>query len=143
MEESRRAKRASKKAKRSGPLADVDQEPVDYNRSTPKFCFGFLQPDYDISALNSTQRDNFAMALHNRSKMTWQQIILGGRRGLGQENIAKASIRGSIPSRFVEEKDFIALRYSDRLRMVGTRSLDTFHVLWIERRYGDLYDHGS
>lgn len=37
----------------------------------------------------------------------------------------------------------MVFRYSDRLPMAGVRVGDTFHVVWIERQYGELYDHGG
>jgi hypothetical protein len=33
-------------------------------------------------------------------------------------------------------------RCSGRLPMAGVRSGDVFHIVWIEARFNELYDHG-
>ena len=81
------------------------------------------------------------MALQDRARMTWLQIKMAGRHGLGSENITKGQIRATIPEAFRGTDQFMALRYHDKLPMVGVRVKDVFHVLWIEARYGDVYPH--
>jgi len=74
--------------------------------------------------------------------MTWKQIKLADRHGLGSELVPAAQIRPSVPAAFEDREKFLVLRYNGTLPMVGVRAEDTFHILWIERNYGDVYDHG-
>ena len=55
--------------------------------------------------------------------------------------IRASAIKPSIPSKFDDADKFLAFRYHDKLPMVGPRIGDTFHILWIEANYGDVYDH--
>ena len=73
--------------------------------------------------------------------MTWAEITRANRHGLGLETISNASIKAPIPDHFQDTRKFIALRYSDRLPMVGARDGDVYHVVWIERTFGEVYDH--
>ena len=75
--------------------------------------------------------------------MTWSQIVRADRHGLGLETIPANQIRPSVPSSFADAQKFLVLRYDENLPMVGSRVKETFHVLWIEANYGDVYDHGS
>jgi hypothetical protein len=74
--------------------------------------------------------------------MTWGEIKRAPRETLGMELISGASLRAPIPGNFEDVDKFIALRYSSRLPMLGHRVNDIFHILWVERAYGDVYDHG-
>lgn len=117
-------------------------EQVDYNQQTPKFCLRYLHPDFDVRSLRDDKRADFAIALQNRANMTWREIIMAPRHGLGSENIPRYQIRAPIPAGFEDAEQFLVLRYSGRLPMAGVRVQDVYHILWIEPNFGDLYDHG-
>ena len=65
------------------------------------------------------------MALHKRARMTWSEIILADKHGLGLETMPKDSIKPTVPEQFKDTDKFIVLRYSGRLPMVGVRPLAT------------------
>ncbi len=115
----------------------------DTSSHTPKFCLHHLRNGYCLDELDRERRADFAMALFRRRSMTWLQIIQADRHGLGLETIPVDRIKPDIPGQFVDADKFVVLRYSDRLPMVGVRRGDTFHVIWVEKNYGDVYDHGS
>jgi hypothetical protein len=50
---------------------------------------------------------------------------------------------GEHSDKYGDAKEFLVMRYDGLRPMVGIRSNDVFHVLWIENEFGDLYDHGS
>jgi hypothetical protein len=120
---------------------NLPTEEPDANKRTPKFCLKHTQSGYDVSRLTAEQKADFAMALHKRAKMTWTEIILAHKHGLGSENLPANSIKPSVPSQLEGTETFMVLRYSGKLPMVGFRSLDTFHIIWIEQAFGDLYNH--
>jgi len=35
----------------------------------------------------------------------------------------------------------MAFRYMGKLPMLGVRVREVFHLLWVERQFGDVYDH--
>lgn len=41
----------------------------------------------------------------------------------------------------LERDRYMVFRQEGNLPFAGFRAGDTFHVLWIERQYNDLYDH--
>lgn len=125
----------------STKLAQLPSQ-INYDQQTPKFCLRHLCQDFDVHALTNDKRADFAVALQCRATMTWRQIIMAGRHGLGSENIPRRQIRASIPAAFEDAEQFLVLRYSGMLPMVGVRVQDVFHILWIESKFGDLYNHG-
>jgi hypothetical protein len=112
----------------------------DTNGQRPRFCLGSLHPDYSVGALSTEQRAALATALWERSSMTWQQIMLANKHGHGTEKISENAIRAGVPEPFAGST-FLAMRYQGNLPMVGVREGRVFQILWIERAYGDLYDH--
>lgn len=125
--------------KRLGNATDV----TDYNKSTIRFCLNHLQSGFGPEELATAQKADLAMALYRRRNFTWGDILKEPRHGLGTELLPSAQIRATIPRLFEGTEKFIVFRYSDLLPMVGVRTNDTFHIMWIERHFGELYDHGS
>lgn len=131
-----------------GPLAErtpikAPPDPGDTNKHTPRFCLRHLQPGFDVDALTLSQRADLATALAKRSRMLWQDIIRADRHGLGLETLPSKAIKPDLPTQFRDQLKFMVLRYSGRLPMVGVRTADTFHIVWIEAEYGQVYDHGG
>lgn len=133
-----------KPAKSAETLPAGSRAEVDYDATTPKFCLAHIQKGYDVKSLpDLASKAAFAEALQIRSSMTWRELKVAPRHGLGMELIPKGQIRAPIPEPFQDHEKFVVFRYNGRLPMAGVRILDVFHVLWIEARFGDLYDHGS
>jgi hypothetical protein len=141
MGDRKKSKRGTPPKPIGGTVADVP--PVrDHNRDTPKFCLRHLQRGYDVDNLPKDKRAAFAVALQRRAAMTWQEIVMAPRHGLGTENVSRSSIRASIPLAFQDAEEFLVVRYDGMLPMAGVRAGSVFHILWIEGNFGDLYDHG-
>lgn len=118
-------------------------EPAPYYGRTPKFCLNHLQSGWGVTELSVSQRADFAMALEKRRSMTWQQLYEANHHGLGYEYVYAHQIKPSIPRAFQDNKKFIVFRYSGLLPMVGVRTEDLFQIVWIEKAFNELYDHGS
>lgn len=123
------------------PLAQPRALPS-YQDATPRFCLHHLCPEFNVSRLQNDQKAAFADALQRRASMTWNQLTLAPRHGLGLETLPSTSIRAPIPPNFADREKFIVFRYSGNLPMGGIRAEDTFHILWIEGTINSLYDHG-
>lgn len=130
------------KKKKSAGIKDPSPA-ITGTREQPRFCLTYLSEDYCVERLEQKGQARFARALRSRSKMTWNQITFADRHGLGSETLPAKDIKPALPPRFRDSEKVLVLRYDDRLPMVGVRVGDTFHVLFIEKKYGDLYDHGS
>lgn len=110
---------------------------------TPVFCLHHLVRGYDVGALDQEGRSEFALTLASRCQLTWAAIKQAPRHALGTEMIPADQIRATIPAQFSDADRFMMFRYHGKLPMGGVRSGATFHVIWIEKKFGDLYDHGS
>jgi hypothetical protein len=95
-----------------------------------------------VESLPKERRAAFALSLQKRAQLTWQQIMMADKYGLGTEKLPAASIKASIPAKYQDAKEFLVMRYDGFRPMAGVRSNDVFHVLWIENEFGDLYNHG-
>jgi hypothetical protein len=96
-----------------------------------------------VNNLSQEQQASFAVALQDRAKMTWRELTLQGKHGRGLEHLPRHKIKKHIPRHFSDHDKFTVFRYTDDNRpMIGVRTQDTFHVLWIEKDFGEVYDHG-
>lgn len=133
----------------NAPTAITDKaanptQPVNYDSATPKFCLAHIvRGTCCVDCLDQAGRAAFAATLQKLASLTWRDIMQAPRKGSGTEWITRESIRPRIPDRFQDAPKFMALRYAGKLPMVGVRDRDVFHVLWIERVFNDVYDHGS
>ncbi|MEB4208742.1 hypothetical protein [Mycobacterium sp. 94-17] len=116
----------------------------DYQESTPVFCLHHLHNGYDVKALEDKDAQaQLALAMHKCAQLQWKQIHQTGRKASGTEMIPADQIKAPIPPKFADQDKFMAFRYNGKLPMVGVRINDVFHVLWVERQFGDVYDHGA
>ena len=52
-------------------------------------------------------------------------------------------IKPTLHGAFASTDKVMVFRYSGKLPMVGVRNGRVYHVLAIEAKFGDVYDHGS
>lgn len=107
----------------------------------PIFCFKYLQKGYDFDPLEDEYICAFTKQLHRLSQLTWQIIQTSPRHGLGSEKIVKDSIKANIPPFLSEDVTLLAFRYIGKLPFVGYRNEAILHILWIEKQFGELYNH--
>lgn len=108
---------------------------------TPIFCLTHLAPPYCVTSCQGEEIAAFGLTLRKLASMTWAQIRNAPRHGLGTEKIAQASLRAPIPPTITQDVVFLAIRFYRLAPMVGYRSGQVFHIVWLDRAF-DLYDHG-
>ena len=94
--------------------------------------------------MSDCERDDqaaFACTIERLSRLTWKEIRNAPRHGVGTEKIRRDSLNSAIPGSITEDVEFLALRFSGKKAMVGFRSSEIFHVVWLDRSF-TLYDHG-
>jgi hypothetical protein len=109
---------------------------------TPVFCLRFLDRPYCVTECERDEQASLALTMHRLSRLTWQQIRNAPRHGLGTEKIHRESIRAAIPTGITEDvESFLAIRFHGKAPMVGFRSGEVFHLVWLDRAF-TLYAHG-
>jgi hypothetical protein len=117
-------------------------DPPNYDGETPKFCLHHICNGFDVHAVGADQQAAFAKTLQKLASSTWKELLQAPRHGQGFEYVPAAQIKAPIPPHFQGESRFMMFRYHGKLPMGGIRIRDVYHVLWIERAFGELYHHG-
>ncbi len=107
----------------------------------PIFCFKYLHKDYSLSGCGDSER----LALINQvvalSQLTWQEIQLSPKHGMGSEKISIKSIKPKLPINFTGDVDhLIALRFDGKKPMVGHRNKCVFHIFYLDTKFS-VYNH--
>lgn len=105
------------------------------------FCLRNLQNGYDVDDLQAEDQCLFLKRLRHLSKMKWLEVINAPRHGAGKEKINTNSIQVAVPRFVTDDVDLWSLRFTQRKAMVGWRSGDVFHVVWIDHNF-TVYNHG-
>lgn len=106
----------------------------------PYLCLRHLQPRFGIEELSERQRSEFLLKWAKRSQITWEAINTHSKHGLGFEMLPSAQFRPSVPEQF-EQKKYHVFRHDGNLPFAGIKVGNAFYVLWIEKKYGELYKH--
>ncbi|MDD5327180.1 MAG: hypothetical protein PHY02_05120 [Phycisphaerae bacterium] len=110
--------------------------------------FQFMKPLFDIRCdcseyclerCDSSTKEIFASTIHKLGQMTWQQIDVAPKNGLGYEKIPIAQIKPVSPISVSPEEKVKVFRLTDKARMGGVR-VDgrTLSILWVTSEH-DLY----
>jgi hypothetical protein len=117
-------------------IPSENQNHFDY----PIFCFRHLQskPIDD----NKFYAD-FVVRLNKLSQLNWNQIQAASRHGFGTEKMPIDQIKPQLPKFITPEiTDLIVFRANgDNRPFLGLRNGNVFHVIFLEERFGDIYDH--
>jgi hypothetical protein len=109
---------------------------VDY----PVFCFKYLQTvpkrDYEFYA-------NFIERLKKLSNLTWKQIDIADKHGFGTEKMPLTQIKPSLPKFVTPDIDALTVFRADgdNRPFLGLRRGNVFHIIFIEEKFGDVYEH--
>ncbi|PRY46966.1 hypothetical protein CLV58_10130 [Spirosoma oryzae] len=107
----------------------------------PVFCFRYLVKGFDLEQCEEYESVALIKHLYNLSQLTWEEIKLAPRHGMGSEKIQRNSIKASIPKFITDDVDyFLALRFQGKKPFVGHRSGSVFHIIWIDNKF-TLYNH--
>ena len=107
----------------------------------PIFCFRYISGDYDLNKCNSNEKIALIEQIIRLSNMTWNEIQLSPRHGLGSEKIDIKGIKIGLPSILTDDvKHLLALRFLGKAPFVGWRNKFVFHIFYIDRAF-TLYNH--
>lgn len=101
-----------------------------------------MRNGYSVNDLDQDGQTSFLLKLEDRADMTWARVIVAGRHALGIEMMDASAIKCGLPFGDACPPKFMVMRYHGKLPMVGWRERDVFHIVWVEARFGDVYDHG-
>jgi hypothetical protein len=137
-----RIKQPGNLSKTKGRIPEPSSKQLaNYDDSHPIFCLRYLDDEYNLNGCTKNEKAHFADALRKRSQMSWQDIKMAPRRGLGLEKIDRNTIKAPIPNHITEDiEHFIAIRFCGKAPMVGYRSNDIFRIIWLDSKF-TLYDH--
>lgn len=112
------------------------------DKQYPVFCLHHVDPSWCITNCEPQDKINFANRLRALSQISWEQIKIAPRHGLGTEKITRHGVKFKIPPEVTSDVELIALRFSGKKPMVGYRDLDVFHIICFDRNFR-AYNHGS
>lgn len=130
---------------RGQPPKASDQEVA--QRSVPKddghllLSLRHIQPRFSVEEMSERQRSDFLVKWAKRCGFTWAELQRHQKHGLGFEMLPRKHFRPQVPES-LEEDSYMVFRHGGNLPFAGFKAGDTFYVLWIEVKYGDLYKHG-
>ncbi len=135
-------KNKGKKPKQIQAVLPTQTGRIDRQESTqdlpPLFSLEHLHPSYGINVCEKDDKAAFAERICELGKMTWRSIQASHRHSYGSEIIK--SVKLPKPS-CLGDRAVLAFRYSGKKPMVGFRDGRVLNIVWIERQFGDVYDH--
>ena len=114
---------------------------IDY----PIFCFKHLQSVSISDCTDGTFFYKFLERLNKLSNLGWNEIRLSERHSFGMEKIPVEKIHPSLPPFITPDvEDLSVFRAAgDNRPFLGIQNDKIFHVIFIETKFGDIYDHYS
>lgn len=111
---------------------------IDY----PIFCFKYLQMKSIQDCSDPKYFFDYLSRLKKLSELGWEEIRKADRHSFGMEKISKESIKPDIPNFVTPEAILLAFRANgNNLPFVGVQCGKIFHVIFMESKFGDIYDH--
>lgn len=114
----------------------INDVEIDY----PVFCFKHLsiksRGDYKFYF-------NFIERLNKLSNLSWKQINTTQKHGFGTEKLPVEQIKPDLPQ-FIspDVKELLVFRANgDNRPFLGLRTGKIFHIVFIEEKFGDVYNH--
>lgn len=109
----------------------------------PIFCFKHLQTKSIDGCRDADFFFRFLERLQKLSSLGWEQIRVSPRHSFGTEKIPTNIIKPNLP-KFVtaDVTHLTAFRANgNNLPFLGIQKGIFFHVIFIESKFGDIYDH--
>ena len=106
----------------------------------PVLSLHHLQRGFHVEDLADDQCASFLKKWAKRSTFTWTELGTHDKHGLGFEMLPK-KIMKPVPPESLQQDKYMVFRHHGNLPFVGFKAGDTFHVLWIEASYDDVYKH--
>lgn len=130
-----------KKIKRNIVIPNINKAEDEY----PLFCFKHLQEHSYLDIKDHKFFIDFLGRLRDLSKLGWKEIRTSARHAFGMEKIPISQIKpqcNNIPIITPDVEHLHVFRAcGDNRVFVGIQEQNTFHVLFIEGRFNDIYEH--
>jgi hypothetical protein len=124
------------------------EENIDKNKidalNYPIFCFKYLQK---ISIEDSSDADffvNFLFRLQKLSNLGWEEIRKSSKHSFGTEQIPVNDLKPKVyPSIVTPEVTHLTVfrATGDNRPFLGIQNKDVFHIIFVEAKFNDIYDH--
>ncbi len=131
----------SKKLKKQEEVIKISKKPED---RYPVFCFKYLEAYSYNKCADPSFFIEFLERLKKLAGLGWNGINTSNRHSYGTEKIPIAQLKPTkFPSIITEDvKELTVFRATgNNLPFLGIRINDTFQVIFIETKFGDIYDH--
>lgn len=114
---------------------------IDY----PVFCFKHLQKTSFSDCNDAKLLRQFFERTKKLGELGWSEILKSAIHSFGAEPVAVDRIKPRLPNFITPDvKCLYAYRYGgNNLPFVCLRNGNVLHVIFIETKHGDIYDHGS
>ncbi|MEM6459236.1 MAG: hypothetical protein AAF710_07570 [Planctomycetota bacterium] len=133
--DSKRIKRPGKNRGKVKPTEDTSPSP---SAEYPSVSLRYLNSSHCISKCSKEDQVLFANRVRLLTQMTWAQINVSHRHGLGYEKINQ--LKDGLPAD-AGDQPALAFRFAGKKPMVGFRYGAVFYVVWFDYDF-NLYDHG-
>ena len=106
----------------------------------PVFCFRHLQTksngDFEFYS-------DFIERLKKLSSLSWKVINVSDRHGFGTEKMPVDKIKPKLPNFITPEISHLTVfrANGDNRPFLGLRKGIVFHIIYIEEKFGNIYDH--
>lgn len=108
----------------------------------PIFCFKHLEikPKKDYKFYT-----DFLLRLKMISNASWELIEKSNRHGIGTETMDVSKIKVKLPPFVTPDVKHLSVfrANGDNRPFLGIRNKNLFHVIFLEEKFGDIYDHGK
>ncbi|MEU6561996.1 hypothetical protein [Nocardia nova] len=135
-------RRGKAPSRRADPKPPENTDDIALLSGHPTLCLRHLQDGWGIEKLTDKQCREFLVKWGKRAKLTWQELVQHSKHSLGSEFLPASKFKAKAPEGLAQDR-YMVFRHEGNLPFAGFRAGDTFHVLWIEQRFNDLYDHGG
>ncbi len=109
----------------------------------PLFSFKYLSECSIEDCREPSFFFNFLMRLQKLSALGWEEIRQSPRHAFGMEKIPISKIKKQLPKFITPEVEELCVfrAVGDNRPFIGLQQERFFHILFIEAKFGDIYDH--
>lgn len=127
-------------------IKKVDDQPHIHRgviKDYPIFCFKYLQNKSIKDCNNYKFFYDFLIRLQKLSELGWKEINKSNKHSYGTEKIPVKSIKPNLPSIITDDVEELTVfrANGNNLPFLGIEKPGLFHIVFIETKFGDIYDH--
>ena len=113
------------------------------NENYPLFCFKYLSTKSIKKCKDFDFFNDFLIRLKELSNEGWDKIRASDRHHYGMEPIPKSDIKPQLPDCITPDVTHLHVfrATNDNLPFVGLQIENIFRILFIETKFGDIYNH--